>query len=150
MNGHFSNDELIDRLYAVGNQSDHLASCADCARRSDEMKRTKAIATEPVPASYEFLAAQRRAIYTRLGEDPGARVRSRLAWAPALAAVALLLAGITMRHPQVKSVTTANGISATQTLSNEDAQLFADVYSMEQSLEPSVAAPIHTLFEENQ
>jgi hypothetical protein len=35
-------------------------------------------------------------------------------------------------------------------LSNEDAQLFADVYSMEQSLEPSVAAPIHTLFEENQ
>jgi hypothetical protein len=150
MNGHFSNDELIDRLYAVGVDGDHLANCAECARRFDEMKRTKAIATEPVPASYEFLAAQRRAIYTRLGEDPGARVRSRLAWAPALAAVALLLAGITMRHPQVKPVTTANGVSTTQALSNEDAQLFADVYSMQQSLEPSVAAPIHTLFEENQ
>ncbi len=150
MTGHFSNDELIDRLYLAGNENDHLASCAECAQRFEEMKRTKSIATEPAPVSYEFLAAQRRAIYTRLGEDPGARVRSRLAWAPALAAVALLLAGITMRHPQAKPVTTANGVSATQTLSNEDAQLFADVYSMEQSLEPSVAAPIHTLFEENQ
>jgi hypothetical protein len=150
MSGHFTNDELIDRMYAVGGESDHLANCAECARRFDEMKRTKAIATESVPASYEFLAAQRRAIYSRLGEDPGARVRTRLAWAPALAAVALLLAGITMRHSPVKPIATTHGSATEQALSTEDAQLFADVYSMEQSLEPSVAAPIHTLFEENQ
>src|ERR1700722_12577491 len=101
------------------------------------MKQTKAIAPKPVPASYEFLAAQRRAIYTRLGEDPGARVRSRLAWGPALAAVALVAIGLTARHPVVHSTSTAvHGNSASQTeFSAEDAQLFADVYSMEQSLE---------------
>ena len=31
-----------------------------------------------------------------------------------------------------------------------DAQLFSDVYSMEQSTEPMAAAPIHELFEDNQ
>ena len=31
-----------------------------------------------------------------------------------------------------------------------DAQLFSEVYSMEQSTEPRGAAPIHALFEDNQ
>jgi hypothetical protein len=30
-----------------------------------------------------------------------------------------------------------------------DAQLFSDVYAMEQSAEPRAAAPIHALIEEN-
>ncbi len=152
MSGHLSNDELIDRLYQIAADDSHLANCPDCTRRFAEMQRVKAQAIEPAPVSYDFLAAQRRAIYSRLGEDPSARMRSRLAWAPALAAVALVALGLTAHRTPVRSTSTAShGNPASQSeMSADDAQLFADVYSMEQSLEPSVAAPIHHLFEENQ
>ena len=63
-------------------------------------------------------------------------------WAPALAAACLLAD----RHARESSVPRRR----MRTGSRADAQLFSDVYSMEQSTEPRAAAPIHALFEENQ
>jgi hypothetical protein len=144
MNGHLKADELLDRLYGLNSdvaQDAHLESCADCRRHWNEMRSMKATFSVPVPMSNDFLAAQRRKIYARLGEEP----RTKLAWAPALAATALLAIGIAVYRP----VTPPAQHHVAQPEAG-DAQLFADVYSMEQSMEPSVAAPIHTLFVDNQ
>ena len=52
------------------------------------------MAAETVPVSCEFLAAQRRNIYARMGERPQARMK----WVPALAAAACLLAAVGFVH----------------------------------------------------
>src|SRR5271170_2385999 len=99
MNGHLKIDELLDRLYGLedraANQDAHLASCTDCRDRWEEMRRIKAAVSTAQPVSRDFLAAQRRKIYARLGEEP----RPRMAWAPALAAVALLAIGVAVYRP---------------------------------------------------
>jgi hypothetical protein len=95
------------------------------------------MAAQPVEVSYEFLAAQRRDIYARMGEKP----QGRMKWVPALAAAAFLVAaGVFVHHP-------AEQVAKPEIV---DAQLFADVYSMEQSMEPLAAKPIHALFDQDQ
>jgi hypothetical protein len=136
MNQHLTTDELVDRLYGV-EPGGHLDECRECSARLRELEARKAMASAPVEASYEFLAAQRRNIYARMGEKPQARMK----WVPALAAaVCLLVAGVMTHRPVV------------QTAKPEvvDPQLFSDVYSMEQSMEPLAAKPIDALFEQEQ
>jgi hypothetical protein len=133
---HLTIDELVDRLYGVGT-GDHLNSCDQCSQRFQQLRERREMAAEPVPASYEFLAAQRRDIYARMGERP----RARMQWVPALAAAACLLAaGVFVNRP-VAQVAKPEIV---------DTQLFADVYSMEQSMEPLAAKPIDALFEQDQ
>lgn len=136
MKKHLTTDELVDRLYGVG-AGDHLNECDECSERFAELRQRREMAVEPVEASYEFLAAQRRDIYARMGEKP----RTGMKWLPALAAAAfLVVAGVFVHHP------------AAQVAKPEvvDAQMFADVYSMEQSMEPLAAKPIHALFDQDQ
>ena len=136
MKKHLTTDELVDRLYGVG-AGDHLNECDECSERFAELRQRREMAAEPVEASYEFLAAQRRDIYARMGEKP----RTGMKWLPALAAAAfLVVAGVFVHHP------------AAQVAKPEvvDAQMFADVYSMEQSMEPLAAKPIHALFDQDQ
>jgi hypothetical protein len=134
MNKHLTTDELVDRLYGV-ESGDHLDDCADCAERFRELRERRALAAEPAPASYEFLAAQRRNIYARMGDRPQLRTK----WMPALAAaVCLLAAGVFVNRPAQ--------IAKPEI---DDAQLFSDVYSMEQSMEPLAAKPIHAMFEQD-
>lgn len=161
MNGHLKTDELVDRLYGLedrrvdqgrGEQDAHLASCRDCQARWEEMRVIRAVVSTPEHVSSDFLAAQRRKIYGRLGEAP----RTRMAWAPALVAAGLLVIGgvavyrpLSAPAPHVVKFA-SHDASRTARQDASDAQLFSEVYSMEQSVEPSVAAPIHTLFEDNQ
>lgn len=139
MKNHLTTDELVSLLYGVGAEG-HLDECRECAERLAELRERKAMAAaEAEPASHEFLAAQRRNIYARMGEQPQARMK----WVPALAAAAcLVVVGVVSRHPArpaqaVKPVVV-------------DTQVFADVYSMEQSMEPIAAQPIDALFEQDQ
>jgi predicted anti-sigma-YlaC factor YlaD len=140
MNKHLTTDELVDRLYGVG-ASDHLAnehleSCGECWERFRQLRERRAMAAEPRPASYEFLAAQRRNIYARMGEAQPMGMK----WVPALAAaVCLVAAGVFVYRP-----------AQAPRPESTDAQLFSDVYSMEQSMEPLAASPIHALFEQDQ
>jgi hypothetical protein len=140
MNKHLTTDELVDRLYGVGSpgivhNETHLDDCRACAERFRELRERRALAVEPVPVSYEFLSAQRRNIYARMGESPQVRMK----WVPALAAaVCLLAAGVFVNRPaQVPKPEI------------DDAQLFSEVYSMEQSMEPLAAKPIHAIFEQD-
>ncbi len=135
MNRHLSTDELLDRLYGIAGEDAHVEQCPECAQRFGELRGRRASLTAGQEIPSEFLAAQRRRIYSRLGEQP----RTRKAWAPALAAMCLLVIGVLIYRPAAPVHT-----------ESADAQLFAEVYSMEQSTEPRAAAPIHALFEDNQ
>jgi hypothetical protein len=146
---HLSDDELLDRIYGLGeNGLPHLRECEECSSRFQALERRRAeIATASSTAneavSNEVLAAQRRAIYSRLGQAPAARLH----WAPAALAVAfLLVTGVFLARPHlenrpVRSPDAASGVEL------RDEQLFSDLYSMEQSDEPRATAPLHALFE---
>jgi hypothetical protein len=140
--GHLNNDELIGRLYGVTRADDdsHLENCGACASRQSELAQKRAeliTAAQPVTVSSEFLAAQRRRIYARLGQPP----RSRMRWVPAFAAACLLAVGVFVYRPAAVPI---------QHPEAADAQLFSEVYSMAQSTEPLAAEPIHALLEDNQ
>src|SRR5580692_2656945 len=136
MNKHLTIDELVDRLYCVGS-ADHLYECDECSERFRQLQDRKEMAAETTPASYDFLAAQRRNIYARMGEKPQARMK----WVPALAAAACLLAAVSFVHRPGPEPVKQEIV---------DPQLFADVYSMEQSMEPLAAKPIDALFDQDQ
>jgi len=135
MNQHLTTDELVDRLYGVS-AGEHLDHCQDCSQRFLELRARREMAAEPASASYEFLAAQRRNIYARMGERPQVRMK----WVPALAAVLFLAASVALVHRPVEQQVKPEVI---------DTQLFSDVYSMEQSMEPLAAKPIHELFDQD-
>jgi hypothetical protein len=134
---HLSDDDLLDRLYGLADSglagtNGHVESCADCQRRWLRLQNERARLAAPVEVSTSFLAGQRRQIYARLGEKP----RPQMKWAPALAASCLLAVGAFLYRPA----------PAPHPPAVSDAQLFSDVYSMEQSVEPRAAEPIHELF----
>jgi hypothetical protein len=137
MNRHLSDDELLGRVYGLADHDSHLENCAECASRWAAFRQRRRELAQPEPVSIQFLAAQRRAIYSRLGEPS----HSRMKWAPAVAAACLLIIGLVVYRP---------GTAPPVRGDSGDAQLFSDVYSMEQSTEPQAAAPIHELFEDNQ
>jgi anti-sigma factor RsiW len=138
---HLSEDALLDAVYGIAEKDAavHLNVCAECARRLNQWHQTRAAAAANVEISGEFLAAQRKKIYERI-ERPS---RKQWLWAPGLAAACALAIGIIVYHPaQQEQPQARTDIS--------DAQLFGEVYSMEQSLEPAAAAPVRALFEEQQ
>jgi len=142
MNPHLSEHDLLNRLYGVEEHAAHLESCKECARRWEDLsaRRAKLMSTAlsraaAVPDPPDgFLAVQRNRIYARLEVGPQRRIR----WAPAaVAAGALVAVGLFVHRP-----------AASTPAEPADAQLFADVYTVEQSVEPAAAEPIHALFEE--
>jgi hypothetical protein len=148
MKQHLSNDELLDRMYGLGEiGGSHLEECPECSERLQalELRRAETVAESFARSavSNEVLLAQRRAIYSKLGQAPA----NRLHWAPAALGVAfLLVTGVFLVRPHAEYRPALAPVSVPGVeLSNE--QLFSDVYSMEQSVEPRAAAPIHALFE---
>jgi predicted anti-sigma-YlaC factor YlaD len=134
MKKHLTTDELVDRFYGLEAEG-HLEECEECAERFRQLGEQRAMAAEAIGASHEFLAAQRRNIYARMGEKP----QGRMKWVPAVAAAVCLLAVSILSHRPVAQVAKPEVA---------DAQLFSDVYSMEQSMEPIAAKPIHAIFED--
>jgi hypothetical protein len=143
MKNHLTTDQLVDQLYGVVSgghlASGHIKECAACSARLEELRERRAMAAESVPAAHDFLAAQRRNIYARMGENP----QTRMKWVPALAAACLVVAGVSTWLP-------SNQVAKPEIITERDAQLFSDVYSMEQSMEPLAAKPIHAIFEQDQ
>ena len=138
---HLSEDALLDAVYGIaGSDAEkHLQGCTECARRWNEWREKRVAAAESIEISGEFLALQRKKIYERI-ERPS---RKNWWWAPGLAAACALAIGVFAYHPVVKE-------QADPRAEISDTQLFGDVYSMEQSLEPAAAAPARALFEERQ
>lgn len=131
---HWSDEDLIDRLYDAGREDPHLDECEGCrARWLELLERRQQMLEEPdVPA--DFLAAQRREIYQRLDS-------AEHAWpfrlAPALAAMAAVVLGIVLSLPAPPPQ---------PTLALNDT-FYTEIYSMVESPEPAAAEPIYALFE---
>jgi hypothetical protein len=137
MSRHWTVDELTDRLYGIRGADEHLSSCGSCGEELRALDRRRAAVTAPVPVSAGFLASQRSAVIERVEAPP----RRLFRWVPALSAACLLVIGVLVYRP-VHAPTPHSDAT--------DAQLFADIYNVEESAEPLAAAPIHELFQEGQ
>ena len=144
---HLSIDAMIDAFYGVAENAaaveEHIAACPSCAQRWQEMAHKRSAHAE-VPA--ELLAAQRRQIYQRLERPEPSRWKM---WVPATAAAAVLTAGIFLYGPAMNlrpESRAPENRAGNHVESTVDAQLFTDVYQLEESYEPSAAAPIQALF----
>lgn len=138
---HLTHEELLAQIYGVGGIEAHVRDCADCSARLQTMELRRQDSAALPEVSNSYLAQQRRSIYARIEDGVSTQAR----WAPALAAAFLLAIGIALYHPHasMRPASTQASVSAESTTE----QLFSDLYSMEQSVEPEAAAPIHELFE---
>ena len=134
---HWSDEELVARLYGVGPEGDHLEVCDTCARRWEAIRsRYESLRPSGIEVSGKFLAAQRRAIHARLREKRHSFPRMLV---PVL--VTLLLATVLMVYrPAPEPPPAKERIS--------DSQLFDDVFRMVSDPAPSAVEPIRSLFEE--
>ena len=137
---HWTEDDFLHFLYAESGptapiEAGHLNECQACRARAEQMAATRRLAVRPPEIPSEFLAAQRRNIYRRLGSQS---MFGR--WAVAVASL-LCIVGLSlgMLHPW----TTGN----TALYTSSDEKLFSDLASIEQSSEPRAIRPIHNLFE---
>jgi anti-sigma factor RsiW len=143
---HLNDDELIGRLYGLGNVDDmedaegHLAVCPECGARWSAMQKARAGTIGSTEISGRRLAVQRQQILERL-ERPSGSTAWR--WVPAAAVASLLAVGLFLSRssfrPNLSPAPAAVNAEA-------DAELFTDVYSMERDVEPRAAAPIRALF----
>jgi len=144
---HLSDDELIGLLYGVGDAEEHLAACAECGERWAEMHRalgrTRAESAGAAEISGRTLAVQRQEILE--GVERLSRTQA-WRWVPAAAVASLLAAALLVYRPSgiPKPAPAASAVVNAES----DGELFTDVYSMEQEVEPRAAAPIRALFQE--
>lgn len=132
---HWTDHQMVERLYGLGPGDGHIEQCEECADRWRALEASRARLLDQEPASEEFLAGQRRAIYGRL--EPGAE---RPWWlqvaATAAATAAVVLLAFLLHRPAPAPY---SGLS--------DAELYAEVYSLVQSDEPMAILPVHAIFE---
>ena len=143
MNGkHWSEDELLDRLYGVGPDDDHLSVCAECDERLQALaaRRRVVVSNEECTVAPALLLRQRVAVMERI-ERPGSSLVSWRAATAFTCAIAIVLIFAVYQPQRPKAV-------VTQTASS-DAQFFSEIYSEVEQIEPRAAKPMRRLFEEH-
>jgi hypothetical protein len=134
---HWTDEELIARLYDVRPEDNHLANCVSCAQRLNAIRgRYESMRTSQIDVSPDFLAAQRRAIHARTGEKRRflPRVLVPVTVALLAAAIAIIYRPAPVMQPVKEPIS--------------DSELFDDIFSRISDPLPSSAGPIRSLFEE--
>jgi hypothetical protein len=142
---HLSDEELLDGFYAGSLPGEHLNRCAECrARLKDLSGQRLALETDYRPEDelgFDFLAAQRRRIYTRIDQrQSGGWFVGVRRWATAAGVIVAIGGGLAVVEQQHRSQLERERLS--------DAQLVADVSQFAASSEPQPAAPLRALFAE--
>lgn len=132
---HWTEIDFQNWLYGIKDEDQHVAACADCRLEMERLREQRGRLTQEPEVSADFLAAQRRSIYSRLEEG---RAGHRAAWRWVLSTAMLLAIVVGLTIPRWHK--TAPPIS--------DDQLFRELSAMEQSAEPKAIAPMHDLFEQ--
>ncbi len=143
LSGHWTDDQLISHLYTVGLGDGHLESCLECRNRFTAMQvRRKAIEScEVADVSLEFLAAQRRAVYSRLSQPVRLWSSSQIrGWASAVATLLVIVSGLFVYENSHRRQIANEQLS--------DAQLALEVSQSVQDDEPQSTAPLQALFDE--
>lgn len=139
---HWSDDQLIDRLYGVGPESGHIERCPSCASRWEEIRRrSECLRQTGMEVSEGHLASQRRAIRARLSEKRHLFPRVLV---PVVVTLVVAVFVILDRHAPAPRQEVAP--QSVDTISDD--QLFDDVFSRISGAEPSSIVPIRSLFEE--
>jgi hypothetical protein len=135
---HWTDQDITQWLYGVLEDSSHLDQCELCRGRASEAKtyRREVLSTQG-DVSPNFLAAQRRAIYSRM-ELGKSFLRYRLAASMALVALVAVMSFNLLRRP-----TSYDPLS-----SPSDERLYSDMVAIDASTEPRAIQPIQNLFEE--
>jgi hypothetical protein len=146
---HWSDAQLIEHLYGVGPEDEHIKHCPDCQKRQFEMQihrrsvEVDSLGEEAI--SHNFLMTQRREIYAKLARPrtwstvatwfAGSSTRLRAATAVALF---VLSGGVLLYEQKHRELITADHVS--------DVQLARDVSQMAQDPEAEPTAPLQALF----
>jgi hypothetical protein len=142
---HPSEDELLDRLYGVGPEDDHLNVCAECEGRWQALLASRRAVLNQAGSSVEVdsvqLSRQRAAVMDRI-EHSNTRFLSRRV-VTAFAGAAAMVLGFVVYHPQHPKATPVQTASS-------DSQFFSEIYSEMEQTEPRAVKPIHRLFQEEQ
>ena len=145
LSGHWTDEQLIQHLYGVGPEGNHIDECSDCRARLSAMLAARSAneiecsPSEQVP--FELLAAQRRSVYSRIDRLAGFRLGVQVRrWAAAGAMVVLLGGGFFLYEQNQHQQAVQNTVS--------DAQLAQEVSQMAQDSEPSPTGPLQGLFDE--
>ncbi len=144
VSGHWTDHQLIEHLYGVGPEGDHLRGCSECQDRLSAMQSCR-LALEPTSEQAgpgaELLARQRRRIYAKLAEPAHWWSETRMRrWASAAATLLVLGGGLMVYEEYHQQELVKDQVS--------DAQLADQVSSMTQDSEPQPTAPLEALFEE--
>ena len=65
---HWTEEELTQWVYGLTSDAGHLKECAECREQAEAAVARRKTVIEPPEVSWEFLAAQRRAIYRRMSQ----------------------------------------------------------------------------------
>jgi hypothetical protein len=131
---HCTSDELIQILYGIGPEAEHVRECAPCAERLAGMRERRRHSLDE-PFSDAELADQSRRWRARV-ETP----RPRWSWrvAAVAATVALAVSAVLPRTPQ------------RLTASMDDQELFEDAFRKVESIGTEPFAPLEGLFERSE
>lgn len=139
MNKHWSDEDLIDRLYGIGPADGHLQECGDCRQRWLAVQRRREASRVSAEVPVALLAAQRARILERM--EGGLSRPWGIRLTPALATLGVLVLGLVLSRPDP---------APAPSLASNDSQFFTEIYAMVDSTGPMAADPIYGLFEEQQ
>ena len=131
---HWTEIDFENWLYGLKEPDRHLEECPACRAEMQRLKLERSQVLAEPDVSHDFLAAQRRTIYQRLGQPSRSWVPVR--WALSVAALLVVIFSFTLPRRDKSKVQIT------------DEQLFSELSSIEQSAEPKAIAPMHKLFEE--
>jgi len=146
-NGHWSDEDLIHRMYGVGPEEAarlaHLEACPECAARWQAVERQRTVFVESARSAQvdeSLLRAQRDAVWRRLEE-----ARRPWLWrmAPAGATALLLVFAVYLHRPAPQPEPAQ--VALYQQISDE--QLFSEIASIADETAPRAVQPIQALFD---
>ena len=142
-NKHYTDEELIERLYGLDRNCGHLDICQDCRSRLATMEQRRSLVASHEPnVTPAFLAEQRHAVWARIEKPASSQVFVRAA--SAFAAMAVLVVGFLVYHPASPPPAQTSAMPAVT-----DEQLYAEISTIVDTPEPLAATPIRGLFEEH-
>jgi predicted anti-sigma-YlaC factor YlaD len=131
---HWTELDFQHWLYGLKDEDSHVGQCAECRGELERLGQEHRRAVAEPEVSQDFLAVQRRSIYSRLENAPHGGLAMR--WVLSAAILLVMALGVTMQFWNRPA----------QAVSDE--QLFSDLSAIEQSAEPKAIQPMHGLFEE--
>ncbi len=152
LSGHWTDEQMIDYLYGIGPEDNHLAACKECADRLTVLVSNRSAVEESAGEGLhsDFLAAQRRKIYARIDERSSWWSSQRLwRWASAAAAVTVVGGGLAVLE-QTQSLDLVHHVEQKAQISSKisDDQLADEVSLLADTPEPQPTAPLQALFAE--